>query len=178
MSRRPIQARIQTRADEAASSGGLSGALLREAYSCWASGVSVVSVTDGEEIDAITVSALTPVSVDPPLVLVCIAEHASVLVTLLQEKRFTIGLLPEDARRVASTVASRLPLRELPFAGEGDPVLAGALATLVCRLHETHPGGDHRIVVGEVERVELGAARSPLLYYRREYRRLDDTPPR
>jgi flavin reductase (NADH) len=51
-------------------------------------------------------------------------------------------------------------------------VLRGALATLVCSLWAAHPGGDHRIVVGRVERVVFGPDTPPLLYHRRSYRPL------
>ncbi|MBV9772917.1 MAG: flavin reductase [Gemmatimonadetes bacterium] len=147
----------------------------REALSYWASGVAVLAVSDGDEVEAITVSAFASVSVDPPLVLACVANQSAILPTLLDQRRFTVSLLAEDAQRAASAVAQRLPLDELRFAAEGDPVLEGAPVSLVCRLHAEHPGGDHRILVGEVERVELGRDAPPLLYFRRGYARLQGT---
>ena len=168
MSRRPIQATIRTGRGDGG--GPDLAAQLREALSSWASGVAVLAATDGEEAEAITVTAFSAVSMDPPLVLVCVGLHSPILPTLLEARRFTVGFLAEDDRRTASYVAQRLPLDRPLFPEEGDPVMEGALATLVCRLWEDYPGGDHRILVGEVERVELGRDAGPLLYHRREYR--------
>ncbi len=173
MSRRPIQPTIRTHADEPGPEKGLRPETLREAFSCWASGVAVLAVSDGEEIDAITVSAFSAVSLDPPLLLVCVNEQSSTMPILLDEGRFTISVLAEDQQRTASAVAQRLPGRMAAFRTEGgDPILEGSLASFVCRLWEAYPGGDHRILVGEVERVEFGPDAQPLLYFRRGYRGL------
>lgn len=172
MSRRPIQATIRTgRGDEG---GPGLAAQLREALSYWASGVAVLAATDGDEVEAITVTAFSALSMDPPLVLACVGLNSPILPTLLEERRFTVSFLAEDGRRTASYVAQRLPLDRPLFADAGDPVMEDALATLVCRLWAEHPGGDHRILVGEVERVVLGRDAGPLLYFRREYRALGE----
>jgi flavin reductase (NADH) len=171
MSWRPIQPTIRTRADEPGAGGGFTPQEFREALSHWATGVAVVAASDGDEVDAITATAFTAVSADPPLVLVCVGEGTSVLPMLLEERRFTVNLLAEDAQRVASAVAQRLPIPEVRFTGP-DPLLDGAIVSLVCRVWSEHPGGDHRIVVGEVERVALGRDAPPLLYFRRSYRGL------
>jgi biotin operon repressor len=68
--------------------------------------------------------------------------------------------------------ADRGPLGREHFPAEGDPIVADALAGLGCTVRGNHPAGDHRIVVGEVDRVELGRERPPLLYYRRSYHSL------
>jgi len=80
-----------------------------------------------------------------------------------------VSVLSEDQRRTANIAADRVLVRTLPFNAEGDPLLADAPVSFVCRLKEEHPGGDHRVLVGEVERVELGPDENPLLYYRRSY---------
>jgi flavin reductase (NADH) len=107
----------------------------------------------------------------PPLVLVCIDEHGHILPSLLAERRFTVSLLAETQKRLAAGFAEKLPSADDPFA-EGDPVLHGSLSALVCTLWEAYPGGDHRIVVGRVERVVPGDEEAPLLYHRRRYRGL------
>lgn len=163
---RPIQPGIRTGDD-----AGPDEALLREAWAHWATGVSILAVRDGEDVDALTVSAFVPLSLRPPLVLVSLGNDASALTTLLDVGRFTLNVLPAGAERQAGLAASRGPQDELRFA-EGDPVLEGALVSIVCRHAADHPGGDHRIVVGEVERVALGSEAEPLVHYRREYRRL------
>lgn len=172
MNRRPVQATIRTRTSELATDAESMSQQLREVRSYWASGVAILAVSDGDDLEAITVTAFNTVSLDPPLVLACLDEQSAILPMLLEEGRFTVNVLPEDAQRTASMVAGRMPLREMPFAREGDPLLQGALVSLVCRLWSAYPGGDHRIVVGEVERIELGVDAPPLLYFGRGYRRL------
>ena len=171
---RPIQPSIRSRAPDAEgpAGDGVSAAEFREALAYWATGVAVLAASDGDEVEAITVTAVTPVSADPPLVLACLGNDAAVLYVLEDAGRFTLNLLSVDDRRVASALAQRMPLEPSRFAAGADAVLRGALVSLVCRVWETYPGGDHRIVVGQVERVVLGPEAEPLLYYQRAYRTL------
>jgi flavin reductase (NADH) len=171
--RRPIQATIRTRGNEPASSRGggvVSPAAFRDAAALWASGVAVLAASDGDDVEAITITAFSPLSAEPPLVLACVGNDAAVLYVLEEAGRFTINVLAATDRRAASAFAQRLPLEPSRFAPGADPVLQGALVSLVCRLAETHPGGDHRIVVGHVERIVMGSYDAePLLYYARDY---------
>jgi flavin reductase (NADH) len=152
MNRRPIETTIRTHASEPATEAESISRQLREVRSQWASGVAILAVSDGEDLEAITVTAFNTVSLDPPLVLACLDEQSAILPMLLEEGRFTVNVLPENAQRTASMVAGRMPLRDLPLARDGDPLLEGALVSLVCRLWSAYPGGDHRIVVGGADR--------------------------
>lgn len=154
------------------SGDGVGAAAYREAMAAWASGVAVVAAGQGGDVEALTATAFTPVSADPPLVLVCLGNDVALLYVIEEEGRFTVNLLGADDRRVASALAQRMPPEPGRFPAEADPVLSGALVSLVCRLRETHPGGDHRIVIGQVERIVHGAEGDPLLYFARAYRRL------
>jgi flavin reductase (NADH) len=143
-----------------------------EGLSRWASGTAVVAVRFGPTVAAMTATSFASVSLDPPLVLVCVGEDATVLPFLDEGERFAVSILAEDQRRLASLFADRGPLGREHFPAEGDPIVADALAGLGCTVRGNHPAGDHRIVVGEVDRVELGRERPPLLYYRRSYHSL------
>jgi flavin reductase (NADH) len=171
MSRRPIQASIRTHAGDDALDGAAAD-LFREAMSLWASGVAILAVSDGEDVEAITASAVASLSVEPPLVLVCVGNHAGILPMIHEQRRFALNLLAEGDRRLASDVALRMPPDASRLPRAGDPVLEGAIASLVCRLWETYPGGDHQIVIGQVERVEIGPEAAPLVHFAREYRGL------
>lgn len=170
---RPIQATIRTRGEDPRPAGEVSSAAFREAAARWATGVAVLAACDGDEVEAITVTAFSPLSATPPLVLVCVGNDAAVLYVVEAARRFTVSLLAADDRRAASAFAQRLPLEPSRFAPGPDPVLRGALVSIVCRLSATYPGGDHHIVIGEVERIEMrDDDPDPLLYYAREYREL------
>lgn len=167
MTRRPIQPTIRTGREEPEADEEL-----REALSRWASGVTVVTVRADARVHGLTASAFSAVSLEPPLVLVCVSEQAPLMSHLRDAGAFTINLLAADQKRAASVFADRMPVGGPSLPAEGDPVLPGALAALACSLRATHPGGDHRICVGGVERVHIGPDAPPLLYHDREYREL------
>lgn len=170
MTRRPISARIRATDEEpTAEAGAVSQAELREAFSRWVTGVTVVAVRDGPTVYAITATAFLPVSIEPPLLLVSINPNATVLPFLGDGATFGVSILAEDQRRLASIFADTGPLAQMHFPREGDPVLPDALASFTCRVTRRHPEGDHTLVIGAVERVATGADRRPLLYFRREY---------
>ena len=166
--RRPISARIQASPEEEGA-GGLSESELREAFSRWASGVTVVAVRDGATVYAITATAFLPVSIDPPLILVSINPNATVLPFLQVDDQFGVSILADNQRRLASIFSDTGPLAQMHFPREGDPVLPGALASFTCRVERRHLEGDHTLVIGAVERIAIGGDARPLLYFRREY---------
>jgi len=171
-SRRPIRPGIQAHGGNEPEASGLSPHLLREAFSRWASGVTVIAVRDEPYVAAITATAFVPVSVEPPLVLVCIGANATVLPLLEPGARFAISILSENQRRLASIFADTAPLGREYLEREGEPLVVGAPVGFACTVRDVHDGGDHSIVVARIDRLVLGDDAPPLLYYRREYRRL------
>ncbi|MEJ2501906.1 MAG: flavin reductase family protein [Gemmatimonadota bacterium] len=145
---------------------------VREALSHWASGVTLVAVRAGSRVHALTVSAFMPVSVDPPLVLVGLGPNAAVLPFLDPDTRFTVNLLAADQKGLASRYADSFPVGDSPFPGDGDPVVDGALACLVCEVQELFERGDHALALGRVVDARSGGPDAALAYYRRQYHRL------
>lgn len=147
----------------------------REALSRWATGVAVVTCRDGDDgevLQGITVSSLCSLSLEPPLALIAIGEGQRILPALLRERgRFTINILGTEQQPLAEHFAGQGDAALQPEPLEDD-VLAGSRAALICSLWAEYPGGDHRIVVGRVERVWLGAPDEPLLYFARDYRQI------
>jgi flavin reductase (NADH) len=141
------------------------GALAR-----WASGVTVVAAEAEGERRGMTASSFSSLSLEPPLVLVCIDEGAKLLSLLERSPRFCINLLAEGQQAVSDHFAGR-PGGDLE-ALNPDLSIEGALATLYCSKWRLYPGGDHRIVVGQVEAIRLGEAEKPLIYWSRAYRSL------
>ena len=147
---------------------------LRGAFGHFATGVTVITThgDDGRPHGA-TANAVSSVSLDPPLLLVCLLNGSRTLAALLQSGQFAVNVLHADQRHVAQRFArsgsSWLGLDRC--AGRtGVPLIAGAVASLECAVHDLADGGDHRIVVGRVLDVEHTTREtSPLLFYRSTY---------
>ena len=145
----------------------------RSAMGRFASGVTVVTTkTKDDKPSGITVSAFSSVSLEPPLILVCIDKRASVHDILEEGHHFAVNVLAESQEVISRRFASKDPDR---FAGigytegiAGDPLLTDALACIECRVVHAYPGGDHTIVVGEVERTSVSDGK-PLAYFRGGY---------
>ena len=148
----------------------------RAALGMFASGVTVVTtIAEDNNPAGITVSAFASVSLDPPLVLACVDKGASVHGCLTEGKHFAVNILAEDQEHLSRLFASKDEdrfSRAIYQAGvTGAPLLDGAAASLECRVVHAYPGGDHTIIVAEVESTAL-ADRKPLAYHRGGYTRL------
>lgn len=141
-----------------------------------AAGVAVVTTCDPAGLPVgLTMSAITCLSLEPPLFLICVSEASDTLPALLQRGAFAINLLRREQEAVARTFAGK------GGAGKFDcveyawgtlpqvPVLLGALAVVECQVVSVHPGGDHRIVTGSVKAARASDG-EPLLYYASGYR--------
>jgi len=151
-------------------------ATFRSVLGRFASGVTVVTVRDSQHFDhGMTVSAFCSLSLEPPLVLVCIEKSASlhsVLATGNTASRFAVNILESKQEELARRFAEEHPDR---FDGvgfsrgiTGAPILDDCLAIIECEVQSRHSAGDHTIVIGTV----IGSATndgSPLLYYRGGY---------
>jgi flavin reductase (DIM6/NTAB) family NADH-FMN oxidoreductase RutF len=147
---------------------------VREAFSRWASGVSIVAVRDGARVHALTVSAFMPLSVDPPLVLVSLGGNASVLPYLDQGGELGVSLLALEQRPLASRFADTFPVGPSPFAPSGPPIVSGCIAGLTCVVEEIRPAGDHHLVTARVVDTHVGGDHPALAYFRRQYHGLGD----
>ncbi len=157
--------------------GGVSEAEFRRACGAFATGVAVATVTgrDGKP-HGLTVNSFTSVSLDPPLVLVCIGHKAATHGPFSTALAFAVNILDESQRELSERFASSHPRRFEGVAwktGEaGAPVLEEALAVLECEAWRKMDAGDHTIVVGLVKRTRARDGR-PLLYFGGKYRRMD-----
>ena len=137
-------------------------------------GVAVVSArASGSSHWGLTVNSFTSVSLEPPLILVCVDREAASHDKLIAADTFAVSMLAEDqsdvARRFAGGPAETrfegIPWRE---ASDGSPVIEGAAAWLECVTAGVMPGGDHSIVLGRV-RASGCSDRGPLLFFAGEY---------
>jgi 4-nitrophenol 2-monooxygenase / 4-nitrocatechol 4-monooxygenase, reductase component len=148
----------------------------RAALGHFASSVNVVTtrLADGQ-LAGITVTAFCSVSLQPPLVLICIDKRARLHDALAAGQPFAVNMLAADQEVISRRFASSDPNQ---FAGigyttgnDGTPWLDEALAVVECRFVEQYPGGDHTIIVGQVEATRIRESK-PLLYFRGGYAQL------
>jgi len=153
----------------------------RNALGCFATGVAVVTVRPegaGEPF-GITVNSVASVSLEPPLVLFCLARASRHYQRVVTCREFVINVLAEDQREHSAHFASSATQEQwravaADVTAAGTPVLAGALATLVCLPEAVHDGGDHGIVLGRVTELDWRPEGRPLLYIRGRYGRLEE----
>ncbi|MBC7895019.1 MAG: flavin reductase family protein [Cytophagaceae bacterium] len=151
----------------------------RQLMSRFASGITVLTAVDAHlRPHGMTVSAFSSLSLDPPLVLVCVDRSATMLDVLDASSHFAVNILAEGQEALSRRFS--LEEMELRFEGVGHstgiaglPVLHGALATLECRRSARHDAGDHAIFIGEVVGGTLDPAARPLVYYAGAYGRVE-----
>jgi flavin reductase ActVB len=152
----------------------LTGQAFRTAMSAVATSVAVVTTRDGERRPhGVTVGTLTSLSLDPPLVLFCVARSGSAHDPLTTADRFLISVLTDSQHDVARRFAAHADERFARATEDwhGLPTVPGALVRLLCRGYDQVAGGDHTIVIGEVQAAQWGAGR-PLLHYQRAFHAL------
>ncbi len=145
----------------------------REVMGRFATGVTVVTATGPEGPVGMTANAITSLSLDPLLLLVCFDQGARTLRVVRETGTFGVNVLAEGQEDLAGLFASKTPEAE-KFAGvahdlhDGVPVLRAAHAWIGCRLEELLPGGDHVIGIGAVTAAETGAG-EPLVWHGGRY---------
>ena len=150
---------------------------LRDALGCFATGVTVVTCLKSDGRPAgLTVNSFTSVSLEPPLLLVCLYKEAASAPALVEASHFAINVLQTGQQPASITFSTRVENRfgQTPWScGEaGAPILKDSLGVFECERHAVHDGGDHHILVGQVVKASFDAGLDPLLYFRGRYRRL------
>ena len=150
---------------------------LRDALGCFATGVTVVTCLDGGGQPAgLTVNSFTSVSLDPPLLLVCLSKKAASAGPLTSASHFAINVLQTGQQPASIRFAARDEDRfgTTPWScGEaGAPILKDSLGVFECQRFAVYDGGDHHILVGQVVKASFDAGLDPLLFFRGRYRRL------
>ena len=154
---------------------------MRQIFGRFATGITVV--TAGREAPCgMTANAFTSVSLEPPLILVCIQRNASMHDTIGECGSFAVSVLAAHQEREARMFADhKRPKGKGSFdevdtvAGPytGAPVLSGALAWVECRLTTVYDGGDHSIFLGEVQALGHSETADALLFYDGGFHRLE-----
>ncbi|EOQ88052.1 flavin reductase-like protein [Leptospira yanagawae serovar Saopaulo str. Sao Paulo = ATCC 700523] len=150
----------------------------KTSLSLWASGVSVITYESLEQKGGVTVSSFSSVSLEPPLVLFCLAKHSKAKTAIESAGKFAVNILSSEQKQISADFASGSLDKAVVLEGlnpgklsTGAPILQGSLASLDCLVHQIIDAGDHWIFIGLVEAVATKEG-SPLLYFNRNYREL------
>ena len=146
----------------------------RETIGHFATGVTIVTTAGPDGPAGMTTNAVTSLSLDPLLMLVCFDRGSRTLEVVRTAQRFAVNVLRSEDRELAAVFASKRVARD-KFESvthretHGVPVLDSALAWVACELRELVPGGDHVIGIGEVIAMGGGEDGDPLVYFRGGY---------
>jgi flavin reductase len=161
-------------------SGSIAPGEFRRVLGRFGSGITIMSTLQGGVAHAMTANAFTSVSLDPPLVLVCVDKEVRMHAAVLECGYWAVSVLAESQQPIAERFArsgrdlySQFDgITTTPGPKTGCPVVGGALSWLECRTWATYEGGDHTIVVGEVLSLGADATDDPvaLVYYAGQYR--------
>jgi flavin reductase (DIM6/NTAB) family NADH-FMN oxidoreductase RutF len=148
----------------------------RDVIGHFATGVTVITVLHDDAPLGTTASAVCSLSLEPPMVVICMNETSATGQAVGEAGSFAINILSDAqqdlARRFASKAADKfegVPMATGPF---GQPLLEASLAQLECRVVETVTGGTHVVFLAEVLGATAGVG-APLAYFRGRFGRLD-----
>ncbi|MEE8074571.1 MAG: flavin reductase family protein [Candidatus Binatia bacterium] len=149
---------------------------IRDIMAHFATGVTVVTTRDGAGSPfGLTVNAFTSLSLNPPLVVVCIDKAAQCYSCFEESKVFAVNVLSEDQEELSRRFATKgiEKFGEIKWhRGENNvPLLDGSIGTIECKIVNSYEGGDHTIYLGEIVSANATEDR-PLLFFKGKYHRL------
>jgi flavin reductase (DIM6/NTAB) family NADH-FMN oxidoreductase RutF len=150
----------------------------RATVGSFATGVTVVTTRGEQQAYGMTANAFSSLSLDPPLVLVCVISQSEGSDHIQRNQCFAVNVLQAHQEPLSRYFASRDrprgrdAFRDVPhrLAASGSPIIEGAIGFLDCRLHAMHQAGDHEIFIGEVLELGFDPAGTPLVFHGGQYR--------
>lgn len=143
----------------------------------FASGVTVVTTLHEGQPIGLTVSSFASVSLDPPLVLICLGKKMFSHQAVAENGSFAVSILAAEQVEMGKRFAGMIPDITDRFAGvvtqtaqTGCPILSGCLAWLDCNVWQIHEAGDHSVFIGKVMEAGVGDSGEPLMYFDRQWR--------
>lgn len=153
------------------------GQSFKNILACWTAGITVVSVASRGDWQAITVNSFASVSMEPPLVVLNIANRLDIAGCLLREEHFAISILSDQQLEMGKRFAGYYDhLRENRFDGLdcetsalGDPIISDSMAWLSCTLEQHINVGENSMILGKVVEGGWTDDKLPLLYHNRQW---------
>jgi flavin reductase (DIM6/NTAB) family NADH-FMN oxidoreductase RutF len=149
--------------------------IFRQAMSQFASGVTIVSTNHEGILHGLTVASFCSLSLDPPLIVVCIDKRSNTHGMIEKSGVFAVNILNNEQQDVSrifadpSTEGHRFEAVRYRTAASGAPIIEPVLAAIDCKVSATHDGGDHTIFIGEVIDLAIDESAEPLVYWRSGY---------
>jgi flavin reductase (DIM6/NTAB) family NADH-FMN oxidoreductase RutF len=154
---------------------------LRTAMRQWATGVTIISVMHDGRRHGMTASSFTSVSLFPPLVLVSLEQVTNTHRLVQQAGYFAVTILDQGQKDISDRFAGRSTEFSDRFSGletftmiSGSPFLKRGLSWFDCRVIATYQAGNHTVFIGDVLAVKYSEGGKPLIYFDRDYRRLNN----
>jgi len=139
-------------------------------------GVTIVTFRDSNGVHGLTVNAFSSVSLEPPLILICVDKRGTSHQILFESDAFVVNLLSRGQESLAYRFADSNLSSEERYAASrywltdnGLPVFEENLGFLECRIYERFDGGDHTIFLGEVEDGDISESKRPLIFYSSQF---------
>nr|WP_124071207.1 flavin reductase family protein [Filibacter tadaridae] len=154
---------------------GIDDRLFRNAMGSFATGVTVITTENAEEVHGMTANAFMSVSLKPKLIAISIGENARMHQHIKEAKQFAVNILSSDQLTESKQFSGQLNLEsEFTFLNyKGLPTLEESLAVVTCELHSDYVVGDHTIFIGHVTGVKL-QQKDPLVFSKGKYRELKE----
>jgi len=154
-------------------STGFDGQVFRRSLGNYASGVTVITASIGEDLIGFTCQSFFSLSVDPPLVAFSVMASSTSYPKLRNARSFAINILASDQVNLSNQFAKSGTDKwfgvSWSSSEHGNPVLDGSVLTLDCTRYREYEGGDHTLVVARVEDITVNDSASPLLFFRGKY---------
>lgn len=155
-------------------------ASLRKAFSMFPTGVVAICAMEGNTPVGMAVNSFSSVSLEPALVAVCVANTSTTWPRLATARRLGLSVLGADQEMVSRRLSSRTNDRfeNVPWEanGHGAVFVNGATLWLDCSIHDCLRGGDHEIILLEVQTAQLFPEIAPLVFHQSQYLGLLATP--
>jgi 3-hydroxy-9,10-secoandrosta-1,3,5(10)-triene-9,17-dione monooxygenase reductase component len=146
--------------------------LFKELMRRFTAGVTLVTFNENKKFGGLTVSSFCSLSMDPPLVLICIDRKIVSHDSLEKTDTFGVNICNSEQGKLAwdfanSEIDKNELIKSLPhtLTKLGTPLLEGCLATMECKITQKYDGGDHTIFIGQVEEGKIDENAEPLVYY-------------
>lgn len=150
----------------------------KKVMSRFVTGITIVTCGNKEEPHGLTVNSFNSVSLEPSLILFSIRNNSSSLPVIEKTGKFVVNILSNEQEHLSNFFASKLSNRKEilkdHFTIDGVPFIKEALGHVICQVENIFPGGDHKIIVGKVEKLNYQENLAPLIYYSGKYRSLND----